>query len=118
VRVSLPEVALLPVHAPLAVQVVALVVDQVNVELLPLLTIIGLALMDTVGTGVTGGCTVTVATALALPPAPVHRILNVLVVDSEPVLRVPPVAIAPDQLPDGVQVDALVLDHVRVVEPL
>lgn len=117
-RVSLPEVALLPLHAPLAVHAVALVVDQVNVELLPLVTINGFALIDRVGTGVTGGCTVTVETAFALPPGPVHKTLNVLVADSEPVLWLPEVAIALDQLPDAVQDDALVLDHVSTVDPL
>ena len=64
----LPEVALLPDHAPEAVQEVALVDDQVSVEDPPLATDVGFAVSDTVGTG----NTVTVTEALALPPEPVQ----------------------------------------------
>ena len=53
-----PLTALLPVHPPVAVQVVALVADQDRVELLPLTTELGLALKVTVGAGL---LTVTVA---------------------------------------------------------
>ena len=49
---SLPLIALLPDHAPLAVQLVAFALDQVSVLLLPLLTEIGFALKVTVGCGV------------------------------------------------------------------
>jgi len=70
----LPEVALLPDHAPEATQEVALVDDHVSVEDSPLPTEIGFAESDTVGTGGGGGVpdTVTVADVLALPPAPVQ----------------------------------------------
>lgn len=70
----LPEVALLPVHAPEARQEVAPVEDQVSVEDPPLATDAGLAASDTVGTGGGGGVpdTVTVADALALPPEPLQ----------------------------------------------
>ena len=72
----LPEVALVPVHplAPEAVQEVALVEDQVSVEVAPFATKVGFAASDTVGTGDGGGVpgTVTVADALALPPEPVQ----------------------------------------------
>ena len=64
----LPEVVLLPDHAPEAVQEVALVDDQVSVEDAPLATEVGFAVSDTVGRG----STVTVAEALALPPEPVQ----------------------------------------------
>ena len=64
----LPEVALLPDHAPEAVQEAALLDDQVSVEDPPLATDVGLAVSVTVGTG----STVTVAEALALPPEPVQ----------------------------------------------
>ena len=64
----MPEVALLPDHAPEAVQEVALVDDQVSVEDPPLATDVGFAVSDTVGTG----NTVTVTEALALPPEPVQ----------------------------------------------
>ena len=62
-----PLVALLPDHPPEAVQEVALVADQVKVELAPLATVLGLA--DKVTTGA-GGVTETVADWLALPPPP------------------------------------------------
>ena len=62
-----PEVALAPDQPPEAVQEVALVEDQVSVEDPPLATDAGFAASDTVGTG---GDTVTVADALALPPEP------------------------------------------------
>ena len=70
----LPEVALLPDHAPEAVQEVALVEDQVSVEDAPLATDAGFAASDTVGTGGGGGIpdTVTVTEVLALPPEPVQ----------------------------------------------
>jgi hypothetical protein len=44
--------ALAPDQAPEAVQDVALVADQVNVELLPLATVLGFAVKLTVGAGV------------------------------------------------------------------
>jgi len=46
-----PLTALLPFHAPDAVQAVALVADQVSVELVPLATELGAALIRTVGAG-------------------------------------------------------------------
>jgi hypothetical protein len=77
----LPEVVLVPVHAPEATQDVASVDDQVRVEELPLATDVGLAVRDTVGTG---GVTVTVAEALPVPPGPVHARVNVPVLVSAP----------------------------------
>jgi len=70
----LPEVVLIPDHAPEATQEVASVDDQVSVEDPPLATDVGFAASDTVGTGGGGGVpdTVTVADALALPPEPVQ----------------------------------------------
>ncbi len=70
----LPEIALLPDHAPEATQEVALVDDQVSVEDPPLATDVGFAASDTVGTGGGGGMpdTMTVVEALALPPEPVQ----------------------------------------------
>ena len=50
--VSLPAIALLPDQAPDAIQDVALADDQVKVEGEPLATLVGLALIDTVGAGV------------------------------------------------------------------
>jgi hypothetical protein len=67
-----PEVALVPDHVPEAEQEVAFVEDQVSVEDPPLVTDVGFAASDTVGTGGGGGApaTVTVAVALALPLDP------------------------------------------------
>ena len=56
-----PLVAFAPVHAPEAVQLVALVLDHVRVEALPAVTVVGLAVRATVGAGVGAGVTVTVA---------------------------------------------------------
>ena len=58
-----------PDHDPEAVQAVALVADQVSVELLPLATVLGLAARLMVGTGCV---TDTVADCAALPPVPVQ----------------------------------------------
>ena len=58
-----------PDQDPEAVQAVALVADQVSVELLPLATVLGLATRLMVGTGCV---TVTVADCAALPPLPVQ----------------------------------------------
>ena len=60
----------LPDHAPEAVHEVALLDDQVKVALLPLVTVLGLALMLTVAVGF--GVTVTVVDWAAVPPAPVQ----------------------------------------------
>ena len=61
--------ALAPDHAPDATQDVALVADQVNMELLPLATVLGPADRVTIGAGVV---TETVADWVALPPLPVQ----------------------------------------------
>ena len=72
--VSLPDVAFVPLQAPPAVQLVALVEDQFNVVVFPLST--GLvALRVTVGSG---KVTVTLAESLAVPPAPVQLRVKVV----------------------------------------
>ena len=68
-----PAMARAPLQPPEAVQAVAFVEDQVNVDAAPPATLVGLAVSVTVGAG--GGetaATVTVVDALALPPAPVQ----------------------------------------------
>lgn len=84
---SLPEVSLLPDHAPEAVQEVASLEDQVRVEDPPLATEVGLAVRDTVGTGGGGGVpdTMTVTDLLALPPEPLQVREYPLLVVSVPV---------------------------------
>ena len=102
----LPEVALVPDQSPEAVQVVALVDDQISVEAVPLVTDVGFAASDTVGT--CDAFTVTLADPLALPPAPVQvRNKSVLAVRA-PVDWLPEVALVPDQPPEAVQELALV----------
>ncbi len=64
-----PLIALLPDQAPDAEHEVAFAADQVRVELLPLVTEVGLALRLTVGAG---DFTETVADWAALPPAPLQ----------------------------------------------
>ena len=64
-----PVSALAPDQDPEAVQAVALVADQVSVELPPLATVLGLAARLMVGTGCV---TETVADCTALPPVPVQ----------------------------------------------
>lgn len=64
-----PLIALLPDQPPEAVQEVALVDDQLNVDALPLATVLGLAVKLTVGAG---AVTETVADCVALPPVPVQ----------------------------------------------
>lgn len=110
---ALPLVALLPLHAPLAVQLVASVLDQVRVEELPLVTDVGFALKDTVGAGA-AGVTVTDAERLMLPPLPVQVSVNVLLAVSAPVDWFPEVALLPDQAPDAVQESAPLDVQVKV----
>jgi hypothetical protein len=64
-----PFVGLLPDQSPEAEQVVAFVADQVSVELLPLMTVLGEARSVTVGAA---DFTETVADWVALPPEPVQ----------------------------------------------
>jgi hypothetical protein len=71
----LPLVPLGPDHAPLAVQLDALVVDQLSVELLPVVTAVGEAASDTVGAGVV---TDTDVEAGVVPPGPVQLSVKVL----------------------------------------
>lgn len=65
-----PVMALAPSHAPDAAHEVALLDDQVRVDALPLLTVLGLALKLTVTVGF--ALTVTVAVCADVPPAPLQ----------------------------------------------
>src|SRR5258706_9850360 len=107
----LPEVVLVPVHAPEATQEVALAEDQVRVEDAPLVTDVGLAVSDTVGTG---GVTVTVAEALPDPPGPVQAMVNVPVLVRAPLDWLPEVVLVPAHAPEATQEVASVDDQVRV----
>jgi hypothetical protein len=65
-----PLTGMPPDQAPEAVQEVALVEDQLNVDALPLAMVLGLALRLTVAVG--AGLTVTVVDCAAVPPAPLQ----------------------------------------------
>ncbi len=108
----LPVAAKAPVHAPLAVQAVALVEVQVRVEFPPPATAVGAAVSVAVG------MTLTVADAAALvPPGPVQVNENVEFAVRAPVARLPLVARAPVHAPPAVQAVALVDVQVRVEVP-
>lgn len=89
----------------------ALVEVQLNVEPLPLVTVLGLALKVTVGAA---DVTVAVADWLPLPPGPVQVRVYVTLAVSAPVDCEPLTALLPDQPPDAVQAVALVDDQFKV----
>jgi hypothetical protein len=106
-----PLIAKEPVQPPDAVQAVALVEDQVSVEVAPLVTLVGLALSETLGRAAE---TETVALWAADPPAPVHVSVYRVVAVNAAVLAEPLVALEPLQPPVAAQEVALVDDHVSV----
>jgi hypothetical protein len=113
VVVCVPDVALVPDQAPEAVQLVAFVDDHVSTEVPPLITLVGLALSETVGCG---GAAVTVIVTLrcALPPGPLQESVAVVFEVRGPSESLPDVAFAPLQPPEAVQDVASVLDQVSV----
>jgi hypothetical protein len=99
------------------VQLVALADVHVRVDALPLATLVGLAVNDTVGAA--GAETVTVADCDAEPPAPVQVRVNLVVAVRAAVVCEPAVASAPLQPPEALQAVALVDDQVSAdVAPL
>lgn len=112
VRASEPLRALVPVQPPDAVQLVALVDDQLSVVEPPLAIVDGAAVSVTEGAA---GCvTVTFTDCVADPPAPVQVSANAELAVRAPVDAVPDVALLPLQLPEAVQDVALVDDQVSV----
>ena len=107
----LPLTAFVPLHAPEAVQEVALLEVQVKVEPLPLVTLVGLALIDTLG-GVAD--TVTVADCDAEPPGPVQVSVYFVVVVRADVVMEPLTGSEPLHPPEAVQEVVLVDDQVSV----
>jgi hypothetical protein len=100
----LPDVALLPVQAPEAVQEVAFVEDHVIVDRAPLATVVGFAEIVTVGAAGGGGgveppVTVTVAERAVLPPDPVQVRVYIDVAVKGPTVWLPVVALFPDHAP-------------------
>lgn len=111
-----PLIASEPLHAPEAVQEVALVEDQVRVEVPPWATLDGLAAIETLGGGAE---TVTVADCDAEPPVPVQVRVNFAVAARVGVVCEPAVASEPLQPPEAVQEVAFVDDQVSIdVAPL
>ena len=106
-----PPVATEPDHPPEAVQTVALVEDQVKVELPPLGTLLGLALSDTLGGAAD---IVTVADCDAEPPTPVHVIVYFVVAERAAVAFEPLVAKLPLQPPEAAQEVVFADDQVNV----
>lgn len=76
---SLPALALLPAQAPDAVQPVAFVLLHVSVERWPAVSVVGLALSVTVGTGAGVVLTVTITDWFVAPAALLHERLNCVV---------------------------------------
>jgi hypothetical protein len=99
-----------PDQAPEAVQLVALVLDHVNVDAPPLATLVGEALKVSVG----AGRMVTLTLRLTEPPAPLQLSVKVESVVSAPVEAVPLTALVPDHAPEARQLAALVVVHVSV----
>jgi hypothetical protein len=106
-----PEVGCAPLHAPLAVQAVALVEDHARLLALPAVIVVGLALMLTVGAAITD----TVVDCTAVPPGPEQVSVYVLLLLSAAVWKLPEVGCAPLHAPLAVQLVALVDAQLRVL---
>lgn len=106
-----PLRALLPDQAPEAVQLFALMADQVSVALPPVVIALGPTLRLTVGAG---EVTETVVDCAELPPAPVHVRVYVAPDLRMPVDCAPLGALLPDQAPEAVQLVALMADQLSV----
>jgi len=89
---------------------------QVSVEVPPLATLNGEATNDRVGAAAAAACcTMTVAVAELVPPAPVHASEKLEFAVSGPTVRVPLAAFEPDHAPDATHPSAFVADQLRVV---
>lgn len=102
-----------PLQPPEAVQEVALVLDQVSVELAPELMVVGFAVKVSVGACCV--CSVTVAAPLLLPLAFEQVNVKVVVAMIAGVVSDPLSALFPAQPPEAEQEVALVADQVRVL---
>lgn len=104
---SEPLVPRAPVQPFDALQAVALVLDQVRVELPPLATVDGVADRLTVG----GPVTATVSDLVVVPPGPVQTRVKLVLVARAGVVSVPLVAFVPLHPPLAEQLVAPLLDH-------
>jgi hypothetical protein len=114
---SEPIVDFVPLHAPDALQVVALVAVQLSVAALPLCTVPGFAANVSVGAGTGGALTLTVTLCVTVPPAPVHESENALLAVNGPVDWDPDNGFCPDHAPDAAHEVALADDQVNVAAP-
>lgn len=114
---SEPVVGFAPLHAPDALQVLALVAVQLSVAAPPLCTVPGLAANASVGAGTGGVVTFTVTVCVTVPPAPVHESENALLAINGPVDWDPDGGFCPDHAPDAVHEVALADDQVNVAAP-
>lgn len=112
VRASDPLRVLVPVQPPDAVQLAALVDNQLSVVEPPLATVVGVAVSVT--DGAAGCVTVTFTDCVADPPAPVQVNANAEFAVRAPVDALPDVALVPLQLPEAEHDVALVDDQVSV----
>jgi hypothetical protein len=108
---SLPLDALVPDHAPDAVQLAALVLFQVRTVDEPTAIFVSAACRLKVG----GGTVLTVAVTLALPPGPEQVSVKLASWLRFPVLALPLTALTPDQAPDAIQLSVSVELHVNTV---
>ena len=107
-----PATAFAPDQSPDAVQAVAFVAVHVSVAACAAATVVGLAVKVTVG----GGTTVTVTDCELVPPVPVQDNANVVVVVRTPDGSLPLVTLVPLHPWEAVQLVALVLLQLRVVD--
>jgi hypothetical protein len=105
-------VALPPLQAPDAAQEVASIEDQERVDAAPLLTVLGFALSETVGSGIV---TVTLADCEALPPLPLQVRVKVESALSAPLDAEPFRGSLPDHEPEAAHDVAWVDDQLSVV---
>lgn len=112
--VTLPETSRDPDQAPVALQPVALLADQLRVVEAPASIWLLARLRETLGGSTGVGVTVMVTVSFALPPSPLQFSVYVLVLVSAPVLALPDVLRLPDQAPEAVQASALALDQLRL----
>jgi hypothetical protein len=109
--ISMPLVARAPVQPPEATQLVESVEDQFRVTLPLLATMLGVAVMVTVGLS----AMTALADAAPVPPGPVHVSVYAVAMVMVAWSCVPLVARDPDHPPEAVQAVASVVDQVRVV---
>jgi hypothetical protein len=111
----LPSSARLPVQAPAAVQLVALVLDQLRFVAAPRRTLLTALVSATVGAGC--GCTTRIVwLAVAWPPGPVQFSTKVTSEFNGPTVRLPFTDREPLQAPPALQVEALLVFQLSCTE--